>query len=151
MEPSIIDREETIFVGVVSEGEDIYQLWQTFDFHVKEIKHKIDGACYELHTYPEDPQSGNAPEYLVSVAVTAVEDVPEGLVVRRLPAGRYAVFTHRLANGGFTGCNDTMNAWLKNGTYKLSPNASIQVFDARFKGPDNPESVIDFLLPVVAK
>lgn len=151
MEPKLIDRGETVLVGAVSEGGDISQLWQAFDTQEIEINHKVDGTYYELRTYPEGPQSGKAPEYLAGVEVTVEEEIPEGLVVRRLPAGRYAVFTHCLADGGFAGCNDAMNAWLENGPYKLSANASIQVFDARFKGPENPESVIDFLLPVVAK
>jgi len=152
MEPTIVNRDETILVGLATEGGSIDQLWQSYDAFDKHITHKTDPAVYyEVHTFPDDPASGNAPEYLVGIAVTEADDVPAGLVVRRLRPGAYAVFTHVLANGGFTGCNATMDAWLKDGPYRLAPNACIQVFDARFKGPNNPESVIDFLLPIEQK
>ncbi len=152
MEPTIIKREETILVGLASADVNMYALWQAFDAFDKQIKHKAAPAIYyEVHTFPDDPHSGQAPEYLVGVVVTQAEDIPAGALVRRLPAGAYAVFTHHLANGGFTGCNEAMDAWLKNRPYQLSPNMSIQVFDDRFKGPNNPESIIDFLLPIREK
>jgi AraC family transcriptional regulator len=150
MNPNVVTRNETLLVGLASRGGSIHDLWQAFEERAEQVKHKT-GAYFEVHTVAEPSSPGNATEYLVSVEVTRVEDVPEGLVERRLPAGAYAVFTHCLANGGFTGCNDTMDAWLESGPYRLSSNTSIQVFDDRFKGAENPDSIIDFLLPVAEK
>ena len=150
MDPTIVTREETILVGLASEEGNMHKLWQDFDLHDKQIKHKTS-TYLEVHTFPDDQKSGKATEYFVGAEVTGLEEVAEGLVVKHLPAGTYAVFTHRLAEGGYTGCNERMENWLKTGPYQLSPNLSVQVFDARFKGNDNPESVIDFLLPVKEK
>jgi hypothetical protein len=44
-----------------------------------------------------------------------------------------------------------MDAWLTTGPYELREQLSIQRYDSRFKGGDDPESEIDFLLPVVPK
>ena len=148
MEPTLIARPATILVGAVSHGGSICELWQAFDACADQIKHRIPGMYYEVHTHADDPES--APEYFVSVAVAAAEGIPDGLTVKRLPAGQYAVFTHRLADGGFTGCNAAMNDWLARGPYRLTANVCIQVFDDRFQGVDHPDSVIDFLLPVQA-
>ncbi len=63
----------------------------------------------------------------------------------------YAAFTHRLADGGYEGSNDGMNAWLDSGPYKMPRRVSIQRFDSRFKGGTDPDSEIDFLLPIVPK
>jgi hypothetical protein len=78
--------------------------------------------------------------------------VTGGLAVKVLPPSRYAVFTHRLADGGYGGANDAMNAWLDGGPYRMPKDLSIQRYEvSRFKGGSAPDSQIDFLLPVVRK
>ena len=68
------------------------------------------------------------------------------------PHSCYAVFTHRIADGGYEGANKAMNAWLETGPYKMPKDLSVQRFEvSRFKGSTDPDSEIDFLLPVVRK
>lgn len=151
MEPVIINKDEMLLVGAVSVGGSIDELWARFDQLSAQITQQVPNAWYEVHTFADDPQS-TEPEYFAGVEVTGVEAVPVGAVVKRLQAGQYAVFTHRLANGGYAGLNATMESWLANGEYQLAPNLSVQLFDAvRFKGSNHPDSEIDFLLPVVPK
>jgi AraC family transcriptional regulator len=87
-------------------------------------------------------------EVTVAFEVSQIGAVPEGMEVKRLPAGQYAVFTHRLANGGYEGLNPVMDNWLKTGPYEHSDNFIVELYDERFKGGDKPDSEIDFLIPI---
>lgn len=140
--PKIIATGEMILVGTASDGSDIAGTWVKFEEKEKDVKHKVGRTTYEWHAW-------NAHECMVAVEVTAVDAVPEGMSVMRLPAAQYAVFTHRLANGGYTGLNSAMDNWLATGPYEqVGGDVSIQVFDDRFKGGDQPDSEIDFWIPV---
>lgn len=151
MEPTIIAQGEMMLVGMADEGRDIHGLWMRFLAREGEISHAMPGAAYEVHTHAPDATPTQLQECFVGVQVTSLEEVPAGMVVKRLPAAHYAVFTHRLANGGYTGANAAMNAWLHTGPYHPAHNYSLQRFDARFNGGNQPDSGIDFFIPVVAK
>lgn len=141
MDPNVVARQEMILVGCASDGSDIHGTWVKFMEREKDIKHKVEGTSYEWHAW-------GARKCLVGAEVTEVDAVPEGLSVMRVPAGQYAIFTHRLANGGYEGLNPVMHQWLTTGPYEQISDISIQVFDARFKGGDQPDSEIDFWIPV---
>lgn len=143
MEPKIITKKEMILVGLSSDRSDICGLWTKYSEKEKDIKHKVEGAGYELHRFLKD-----SIEVTVATEVTQAEAIPEGMSVIHVPAGQYAVFTHRLANGGYEGLNPVMNKWLTTGAYEQADNISIQVFDERFKGGNQPDSEIDFLIPI---
>ncbi len=138
--------------------------WQDFGPHDKQIKHKTS-TYLEVHTFPDDSKSGKATEYFVGAEVTGLEEVAEGLVVKHLPAGTYAVFTHRLAEGGYTGCNQRMENWLKTGPYRLSPTfrfrysmpglkvttprSRLSIFFCRLRKSNRPEGCFATVNPVV--
>jgi len=140
-----------ILVGVVSDASDICGLWGQFGAIEPQIPNKLEGAWYEVHTHPEGYKSGDPWEVMVGVLVTQLGDLPEGATIKCLSAGQYAVFTHCLGNGGYAGMNPVMDNWLRTGPYRQLGNCCIQLVDSRFKGPNNPESVIDFLIPVEPK
>lgn len=142
MDPDVVTKNEMILVGCTSDGSDIHGLWIKFMEKEKDIKNRVEGTSYEWHAWAER-------KCMVAAEVTEVSDIPEGTCVMRLPAGQqYAIFTHRLANGGYEGLNSVMHNWLTTGPYEQISDISIQVFDARFKGGDQPDSEIDFWIPV---
>lgn len=151
MPPELVDKGEMVLVGMVSNDHDICGLWNRFTAAEALVKHKVEGAGYELHIHPEGDNSWQGYTLMVGVQVTKVEDLPHEMFVKVLPACRYAVFTHKLSQGGYEGANAQMNAWLESGPYRLARDLCIQVFDSRFKGGDHPDSQIDFLIPVVPK
>lgn len=131
---------------------DISALWQRFHGAESTIRNRIEGTYYELHEHPTAKHEWKEVNIMVGVQVTEPGDVTECLSVRMLPRSRYAVFTHRIANGGYEGANEAMNAWLHKGPYKMPKDLSIQRFEvSRFRGSTDPDSEIDFLLPVVRK
>jgi AraC family transcriptional regulator len=151
MGPRIADMGELRIVGCAEKGADIGALWARFEEAAEQIGNRVEGVGYELHSWPEGEHDWDDMTVMVGVEVTEVRDVPDGMSVRMLPAARYAVFTHRLGDGGYEGANEAMDAWLESGPYSLAENLSIQRYDSRFKGGGNPDSEIDFLLPIVSK
>ena len=141
VEPKIITKNEMMLVGMTSDGSDICGLWAKFGEKERAIRHKIEGTTYEWHDW-------DARKCMVAAEVTQVESVPEGMSVMHLPAGQYAIFTHRLASGGYEGLNSIMHEWLTTGPYEQVGDDSVQVFDERFKGGDKPDSEIDFWIPI---
>jgi AraC family transcriptional regulator len=87
----------------------------------------------------------------VGVEVTDVQDLPDFMFAKVVPPCTYAVFTHRLADGGYEGANAPIDAWMSAGEYERAHDFDLQVYDHRFKGPDNPESELDFYIPVKPK
>jgi predicted transcriptional regulator YdeE len=152
MEPDLVDMDEMVIVGLEEKGADISALWKRFHAAESTIRNRIEGSYYELHEHFAGEHGWKDVNVIVGVQVTEPGDLTEGLSVRVLPPSRYAVFTHRLADGGYEGANDAMNAWLDRGPYRMPRDLSIQRFEvSRFKGGTAPDSEIDFLLPVVRK
>ena len=148
MEPRIVARNEMTLVGLVSSGGDIGALWDRFSPREEAIQHRVEGAWYELHVYPEE----GLPWYLVGVEVTRAESVPDEMFVKPLAAGSWAVFSHRPGLGqpdhGYPALNESIRQWLAVAPYRQVRTISLQVYDARFKGMDNPDSEQDLLIPV---
>ncbi len=143
MGPKIVTKDEMILVGITEDRSDICGLWTKFSEREKDIKNKIDGMGYELHRFLKDKI-----EVTVGIAVTEADLVPDGMTVIHVPAGQYAIFTHRLVNGGYEGLNSVMEEWLQTGPYEHSDNFIIELYDERFKGGNQTDSEIDFLIPV---
>lgn len=151
MEPEIVERPETVLVGMVSRGEDICELWNRFTPMEPRIADRIEGIWYEFQAYPDGHQPGEPFYCMAAVAVTEIESLPDELFVKPLPSGRYAVFTHCFADGGYDVLNKSIRDWLDESPYRMTGGASIQMYDSRWKGPGNPGSVVELMIPVAEK
>ncbi len=145
MEPKLVEKKEMKLVGCASYGGNSGELWDVFMRIEKDIRHAKPDVGYELRIYPESSAKCHV---LVGVEVKSFEDQPMETFAKTIPAGLYAVFTHRLANGGYTGANEGMDTWLKESEYRQEHPICVQVFDERFKKGNQPDSEIDFLIPV---
>jgi AraC family transcriptional regulator len=148
MEPKIIEKDQITLVGMVSYGGDIGSLWDAFTASDHLIEHIVGEVGYELHAYPKGFSPGNPYHIMVGVEVSKVEVLPEIMFVKFLPVCEYAVFTHRLRDGGYAGVNEPIDYWLETGPYERAYDFDLQVYDARFKGPEDPDSELDFYIPV---
>jgi AraC family transcriptional regulator len=143
MDPKIVTKGEMILVGLTSDRSDIHGLWMNYEEKAGAIPHKVEGIGYELHRFLK-----STIEVTVATEVTEAEAIPKGMTVIHVPAGQYAVFTHRLANGGYEGLNPVMEEWLTTGPYEKADDFIVEVYDERFKGGNQPDSEIDFWIPV---
>ncbi len=154
MEVKMIEGREMTIVGTVAVGEsvddiNIGQLWERFERKYSAIKYKIDGKDYELHF--EDDSAPKRHLCFIGVEVTAIVDLPLELFVKVVPGYTYAVFIHCFSDGGYQEAYRQIDQWLSSSQYQAAASFDIQCYDKRFKGPDNPESVLEFYVPVKLK
>ncbi len=79
-----------------------------------------------------DPQAQTF-EYMTGVEVAALEALPREYGRMRVPAQRYAVFTHRgHASTLHTTWNAILNDWLPRSGYQMANTPEFELYDARF-------------------
>lgn len=86
--------------------------------------------------------------YMACAEVKGLEDIPEGMTAMTIPAGNYAVFTHK---GSLDKMSLTMKyiygSWLPKSGKKLRNAPEIEIYDQRFKlGSDDSE--LDVYIPI---
>lgn len=154
MDVNIIERESMTIVGVVAVGNtvqdiDIAKLWQRFIGKYENIKSKIEDRNYEIHVWDKfDPQKHYC---FIGVEVQEIKTIPIELFVKVIPKHTYAVFTHCFKDGGYDQAYKNIDEWLKGSQYTDAFNFDIQCYDGRFKGQEDPESIIEFHIPVKLK
>jgi predicted transcriptional regulator YdeE/DNA-binding transcriptional MerR regulator len=143
MEPKFVNLPDFTVVGMSYVGknknQEIAQMWGVFNHRSEQIKHRDLAAAYGVCLMPPGLAEGEF-EYVASYKVGKVEDVPDGMVVRQVPAQRYAVFTHV---GSLEKLGDTYNyiyqVWLPKSGCELSGGLDFEYYDEDFKdfAPDS--------------
>ncbi len=155
MEPRIVSREAFKVVGLKYYGNDpknnCPQLWQEFMKRYAEIKNAIPiSESYGLMCTGEEDYVDGKFDYIASVAVSGLEDIPEGMVGAEVPAATYAVFTHK---GKLDRIDDTYEyiygTWFQNSEYEPVGSNEFELYDERYTGNDDSE--FDIYIPVKTK
>jgi AraC family transcriptional regulator len=110
MEPKIVDFQATTVAGVryfgKNENQEIAQTWGVANSRFGELKHVKPGSnAYGVCLMVEGAAKGEF-EYVCGLEVTSTEHLPDGMVARTIPAGKYAAFTHV---GSLASLKDTYN------------------------------------------
>jgi predicted transcriptional regulator YdeE len=150
VDPKVVDMPRLILVGMVQGAPDvgsidIAALWQRFAERGDEIENAVEGTGYELHIQTDGEPTMHFT--LVGVRVTDLGDVPLEMFHKVLPPCTYAVFTHRVVDG-YAALNDRVRAWLESSDYGEAHPFDFQLYDARFRSMDDPESLQDIYVPV---
>jgi|GEM_PF-442759 len=152
MVPEIITKEAFLIAGVVGAGDETGKAWETYMKleKVSPLKNQVGEAGYEVRMYPGEEGPGK-----IHVGVPVKDsNVPKEYKLFFVPAATYAEFEIYPAKG-YESSNAEMSKWLEDnaGVYKPAlldgMHYGIEVYDERFKGNDNPESVVGFLEPIV--
>jgi predicted transcriptional regulator YdeE len=152
MEPKIINKEAFLMAGVAGGGDETGKVWQTYMKleKINPLKNQVGEFGYEVRMYPGEEGPGKV---FVGVQVKD-SNVPKEYKLFFVPAATYAEFEIYPARG-YESSNAEMSKWLEDnaGTYRQAlldgMHYGIEVYDQRFKGNDNPESVVGFLEPIV--
>src|SRR5262245_10221099 len=144
--PQIVDKPELVIVGldapfisVLSPDANnfsvIGRLWEQVGHRAGEVPNRIGhdmiGLCFDRpaaeRTHPHEMQ------YLAGVRVSSVAEIPKGMTAHTVPAGKFAVFTHR---GPIRKFGDTVaeiyRVWLPQSGYRHAGIADIELYDDRF-------------------
>jgi AraC family transcriptional regulator len=157
MKPKIVSREAVTVVGLEyvgkNEQREIPALWDIFWKRRQEVRDKTQpnvalGVCGEVR---ED----GAFSYVAGFQVQQAKDIPEGMVVKQVPAAKYAVFTHRGPLSDVENDLDSTYAaiyreWLPASGYEQADSPDFELYDERFVfgQPQQPQSEIDIYIPI---
>ncbi len=151
MESRIHFRESMILAGVQGAGEETASVWKSYMKLEKvcPLENSIDKAGYEVRLYP----GGEGPGKVFVGMSVASRAVPPEYQIMELPASLYAEFAI-FPSKGYGSSNEAIERWLYDNSERyrqrlLDGNSyGIEVYDERFKGSDNAESIVGILVPL---
>lgn len=130
----------------------IPELWDIFVPRMSEIAQRSpNGLCFGTCMESHESIAKNTPNEFVYMAAHAVdnfaETLPDGMIAYTIPAGKYAVFTHK---GGLDKFHETLNfiyrQWMP--TIQRRPDApDFEWYDDRFN-PHSADSEVDVYIPI---
>lgn len=164
LRPTIVEKPEQKFVGLeapfihglspeTTNFKVIPPLWEKFWGRTSEIKHRIGQEMFGIiYGLPEAQRSHpDELQYIAAVAVSSVENVPEGMSSHTIPASTFAVFIHR---GPITKiadtCREIYRVWLPQSGYEQTEIADVERYDHRFC-PDGEDSEMEYWISVQTK
>lgn len=151
MEGKLITKPAMVVVGMRYQGDNAHNeiagLWGRFNQRSHEIKHILPDAAYGVCIMVEGLPEGEF-EYVAGFAVSQIDHLPEGMVVRIIPAYTYAQFPHR---GGHEGLkrtyHDIYHVLLPQMGLKPIGRIDMEVYTEEFKD-FAPDSVFYIYVPV---
>lgn len=146
MKPNIVCKEEKHFLGIarrMNQSENVKnnligKVQEEFRGMIGQIENRVDaGVFYAIYDYnPEDIQKDDDEinyTYWFCVEVDSCEEIPEGMAVKTVPQGKYAVFIFDGAEGTLNGekldCDvyDFIDGvWLPNSGFELSDSPDFE-------------------------
>jgi AraC family transcriptional regulator len=116
--------------------EVIGPLWNRFVQRAHEVAHRVgNDTMYGIITNLPAAERTHPHEmlYLAGVAVSAVTDLPTGMVEVTVPAATFAVFTHRgpIKSIGAT-IEEIYRVWLPSSRFGHTQVADVELYDNRF-------------------
>ena len=146
MEPKMITRPAFDVAGLLyvgkNQNQEIAAMWGDFNRRAEELlpsavpNTNAYGACLMVDGLDE-----GCFEYVAGFEVREGAPIPEGMVVRHIPAARYAVFPHKGAMEGLRQTYDrVIREWIPASRLEpVSPEIDIEVYTEEFKdfAPDS--------------
>lgn len=147
---------ETPFISALAETTTnmavIPELWRRFNERRGEIRHPNGDSAFGLISCTEEEAREETMRYLAGVEVSdPAPALPEDMVMRVLPEGLYAIFTHQGPVSTFDATIRRVYAeWLPQAPYRRAHGPEFERYDARFKG-ESPDSEFEYAIPVAPK
>lgn len=125
-------------------------LYQKYAFILEKLTDKPRTA-YELHFEPTDFVDTTHMDIFIGFNQNRTGEIPLDFVVKPLPEVCYLTFTSTLADR--SNLEYFFRNWLQDKAvgYQQAFPYVIQLYDERFRGMDEPSSVIEWMIPVVSQ
>lgn len=130
--------------------EAMMKVWNQFMASVEKLHADPQAPYYGINFFTGDynPDENTGYGYMACVPVLKTEELPEGMVLRKIPAWDYIVFEHRGPLQYLEQSFDYIfSTYLPQGKYKAINADILEVYDCRFDA-ESPDSVIEIWLPV---
>jgi AraC family transcriptional regulator len=119
-----------------------FELWHSFMPHRKEIKNSVGDDLYSIEVYNNplffnnfDPMA--AFEKWAAIEIEDISSVPDQMESIIIPAGLYAVFTHKGPAGeGLKTYQYIFKDWLPESEYAVDNRPHFAVMGEKYKGDD---------------
>lgn len=159
LEPEIMELDYMDIIGMGGEtaiaNNRIPELWEKFRLREDEVKNvtkPIDriGLC-EYSSITTAVTFTEESDYFViaGLKVNSTADVPPGMLSRRIPAGRFAVFTH---TGPITTLHRTYKyiwgTWADNKKYAVDERSDFEIYTEDYPGPYSEDGQIKIHIPI---
>jgi predicted transcriptional regulator YdeE/DNA-binding transcriptional MerR regulator len=151
MEPKMLTKPGFLVAGTLYQGknenQEIAVMWQKeFMPRMDEVK-SVSPITYGICMMPPGLPDGEF-QYIAGLEVASEEDVPEGMVLVKVPDHEYAVFEH---HGSLDALSDTQTyiyqSWLPSSGYKRSDAPDFELYNQDFKDFEE-DSVLYLYVPV---
>lgn len=159
MKPEFVHLPEILIAGTHVQTSlmesHTQRLWKGFMTRQREILNRTDQAYYALQVYPEGYFGpGFTPsmkfEEWAGVAVSSVDNLPEGMELLRIPGGTFAKFMYQgMAKDFGNMARYLYSEWLPSSEESVAQKAHFQVMGDKYLGPENPESVEEVFIPLI--
>jgi len=151
MQPKIIKCGKMQITGLTGDGNKTSAVWNEFDSRYKEKPFpKIDENGYEIRFFNKEKEGRDVH---VGFSVEPGREIA-GFDVIVIPASEYAVFEVLVANGYDSG-NAKMDKWLADNSNRLKcgeidgAGFIMEVYGEKFKGGNQPDSIVEFWVPLI--
>jgi len=118
----------------------IGKMWQRFQSEnlAARIPHRADMNLVAVYSEYEGDETGEY-TYTLGAKVSGVSDLPQGMTVRQVPTGRYAVFTSERGPVAKVVADTWKRIWAerRTGEYARSYQSDFEVYGAEAKDPAN--------------
>ena len=147
--PRFVDGKPMLIVGLgarfdYDNMDGIPALWQRFNQHIGNIPGEIGGAAYGVCTASD----AEGFDYIAAVEVSNFDDLDPEFMRLRIPAQRYAVFSHR---DHVSAIRNTMRAiwndWLPRSGHEVAEAPTLERYGPEFD-PRSGNGGLEVWLPV---
>jgi AraC family transcriptional regulator len=148
-EAKIVQLDKILVIGMPylgdNENNEIAQVWQEFIPRIPEIRHLVPGPDISYGVC--SPHPSRLIDYTAALAVTSLEDIPEGKVGLEIPAHTYVVFpAHGVPDISVT-YQMILEDWLPGSGYKPVDGSGFEYYPETFD-PGDPQSVVYIYFPI---
>lgn len=134
-------------VGLLYSGRNnagqIPALWEKLDARIHEIPHRPGAAFGVIDNF--DMEQGSF-DYVAGFEAAPDADLPDDVVLKDVPAQRYAVFDTTLADLRDT-IDQIYGGWFPTSGFQRGPGPEFELYDAEFD-PAEPGSVMQLFIPI---
>lgn len=155
VQPQIRNIEEIHVAGIRGTAalDNIFSLWEQFLEKLDSIVHKhLSARTFGICEYQENIPVANYDMELtevIGIEVTSCENMPADIIVKTIPAGKYAVFTHKGSlNDILKTYQYIFGTWAVLTGEIIDNRDNFELYDERFAGRKNDNSEIDIYIPI---